>query len=90
MSISSPIPGMPNGKPAGERCRHLDFENRCALYGKPERPEVCSRLQPLKEMCGDSFDEAFAYLQWLERVTSEDAPRTRVLVEKKLDSRDSV
>ncbi|MFC0402948.1 YkgJ family cysteine cluster protein [Paraburkholderia rhizosphaerae] len=37
-SISSPIPGMPDGKPAGVRCVQLGDDLRCAIFGKPERP----------------------------------------------------
>lgn len=68
-SISSPIPGMPNGKPAGVCCIHLTRDHRCALFGKPERPEVCNRLQPSEEMCGHSTKEAFIRLTYLERAT---------------------
>ena len=35
LSISSPIPGMPNGKPAGVRCVQLTPDNRCLLFGQP-------------------------------------------------------
>ena len=28
-SINEPLPGMPQGKPAGVRCVHLDDEMRC-------------------------------------------------------------
>ena len=73
LSISSPIPGMPEGKPAGVRCVQLDDQNRCKLFGLPERPEVCVRLQPNPEMCGTSAEEALAYLTWLEAVTAPDA-----------------
>lgn len=69
ISISSPIPGMPEGKPAGVRCVQLTPDNRCRLFGLPERPEVCRRLHPSEEMCGRSFDEAYAYLSELERLT---------------------
>ena len=69
-SISSQLPGMPNGKPAGVRCIHLTSDNRCALFGKPERPEVCVRLRPSEEMCGHSAQEALVYLTFLERVTA--------------------
>ncbi|CAH2808508.1 MAG: UPF0153 protein YeiW [uncultured Paraburkholderia sp.] len=51
-SISSPIPGMPNGKPAGVRCVQLGDDLRCAIFGQPERPACCSGLQPQAEMCG--------------------------------------
>ncbi|HZW51442.1 MAG TPA: YkgJ family cysteine cluster protein [Rudaea sp.] len=65
-SISSPIPGMPNGKPAGVRCIQLDESNRCQLFGKPERPQVCRRLKPKPAMCGANRDEALAILTRLE------------------------
>jgi uncharacterized protein len=69
LSISSPIPGMPNGKPAGVRCVQLTPDNRCLLFGQPERPTVCVRLRPSVEMCGQTADEAYAYLTELERLT---------------------
>ncbi len=70
LSISSAIPGMPGGKPAGVRCIQLTRDNRCKLFGKPERPEVCNRLRPSEEMCGHSRQEAFARLTFLERATA--------------------
>ncbi|RZJ01105.1 MAG: YkgJ family cysteine cluster protein, partial [Rubrivivax sp.] len=51
-SISSPIPGMPQGKPAGVRCVQLDADNRCRLFDQPTRPAVCGGLKPSLEMCG--------------------------------------
>ena len=68
-SISSPIPGMPDGKPAGVRCVQLTGDYRCALFGKPERPEVCRRLRPTREMCGANRAEAMAVLSALEMAT---------------------
>ena len=68
-SISTPIPGMPGGKPAGVRCLQLSDENRCLLYGKPERPAVCSGLKPSTQMCGSSREEAMRYLRNLEELT---------------------
>ncbi len=68
-SISSPIPGMPHGKPAGVRCVQLTADNRCTLYGKPERPAVCVRLQPHPDMCGNSVAEAMLLLSALELAT---------------------
>jgi Fe-S-cluster containining protein len=65
-SISSAIPGMPNGKPAGVRCIQLDNANRCKIFGKPERPAVCARLRPSPAMCGDSRDMAISFLSELE------------------------
>lgn len=68
-SISSPIPGMPDGKPAGVRCVQLDEHNRCRLFGQPERPLVCRSLAPSAEMCGSSDQEALVRLSVLERLT---------------------
>lgn len=69
-SISSPIPGMPDGKPAGIRCVQLDDLNRCRLFDRPERPEVCRRLRPEPAMCGSSREEAMRILASLESATS--------------------
>lgn len=68
-SISSPIPGMPHGKPAGVRCVQLDDANRCRIFGSPERPAVCGGLKPATEMCGDSPSHAMRYLERLEKLT---------------------
>ncbi|MCP1372774.1 YkgJ family cysteine cluster protein [Dyella lutea] len=68
-SISSPIPGMPNGKPAGVRCVQLDEANRCRLFGRPERPAVCASLRPEPAMCGDDRDHAMRWLTRLEAAT---------------------
>jgi len=68
-SISSPIPGMPHGKPAGIPCVQLLPDYRCALFGRPERPAVCASLRPTDEMCGANRIEALAYLTALERAT---------------------
>jgi hypothetical protein len=69
-SISSPIPGMPNGKPAGVRCVQLDDHNRCRIFGHPERPAVCGSLQPSTEMCGTSREQALVWLTRLDQLTS--------------------
>jgi hypothetical protein len=69
-SISSPIPGMPEGKPAGVRCVQLTDDNRCKLFGRPERPPVCVSLRPNGEMCGNSDAEALHFLAKLERATT--------------------
>ncbi|MBE5317015.1 MAG: YkgJ family cysteine cluster protein [Xanthomonadales bacterium] len=68
-SISSPIPGMPQGKPAGVRCVQLDDLNRCRIFGRPERPAVCSALKPEPAMCGADAAEALAWLARLEQAT---------------------
>lgn len=69
-SISSPIPGLPNGKAAGERCPHLTAEFLCAIFGRPERPAVCSGFSADPEVCGSSREEAIRLLGWLEQATA--------------------
>ncbi len=69
-SINSPIPGMPQGKPPGVRCIQLDDSNRCVIFGKPERPAFCIGLQPSMEMCGNTQEQAIAWLTRLERLTA--------------------
>ncbi len=68
-SISSPIPGMPEGKPAGVRCIQLDEQNRCKIFGLPTRPAVCSSLMPEASMCGDNRQQAMTSLTALEHST---------------------
>lgn len=68
-SISSPIPGMPAGKPAGVRCAQLTDDNACAIFGQPERPAVCVRLRPTEDMCRASAEQALAHLTALEEAT---------------------
>jgi hypothetical protein len=65
-SITSSIPGMPRGKPAGVRCVQLDADQRCRIFGRPERPVVCRSLKPSVEMCGDSREHALTWLNRLE------------------------
>ena len=74
-SISSPIPGMPSGKPAGVPCIQLDEQLRCKIFGQPERPAVCGQLQGSVEMCGPLDDQgqfARIYLTRLEQLTRPD------------------
>jgi len=68
-SISSSIPGMPQGKPAGQRCIQLTEDNRCKLYGHQERPLICVNFQASEECCGSNEAEAMQLLQALEYLT---------------------
>lgn len=71
-SISSPIPGMPQGKPAGVPCVQLNDQQRCRIFGQAERPAVCSQLMPSLEMCGAHDDHgvhALVFLARLEELT---------------------
>ncbi|HBJ68085.1 YkgJ family cysteine cluster protein [Alcaligenes phenolicus] len=69
-SISSPIPGMPHGKPAGVPCVQLDEQLRCRIFGQPERPACCSGLQASSEMCGEKREDALIWLTELETLTA--------------------
>lgn len=69
-SISGPIPGMPEGKPANTRCVQLSDTNLCMIFGSPLRPKVCSGLQPTAEMCGSTRQQAITYLLELEALTA--------------------
>jgi uncharacterized protein len=69
-SITSPIPGMPEGKPAGMPCVQLDDAYRCRLFGRPERPAFCRSLRPSAEMCRGSRQQALDGLAELEALTA--------------------
>ncbi|WP_456296955.1 YkgJ family cysteine cluster protein [Vibrio sp. AK197] len=68
-SISSAIPGMPNGKPAGQRCIQLDDNNLCQLFGHPDRPKVCADFKPCPSICGTSNQQALTIITELEQLT---------------------
>lgn len=68
LSISSPIPGMPAGKPAGVRCVNLLEDNSCRVYAG--RPVVCRNHRPSDETCGGNFEDAMARLRLLEELTA--------------------
>ena len=70
ISISSPIPGMPDGKAAGEPCVQLDGDGLCRLFGDPARPAVCGNLQARPDLCGADHREAFALIEAWERATA--------------------
>lgn len=65
---------MLNGKPAGVRCVQLTEDNRCAVFGKPERPAFCGGLRPSEEMCGETRTHAMQWLERLERATAPNSP----------------
>ena len=69
ISISSAIPGMPNGKKAGERCIHLK-DSLCSLFGSAIRPQVCSSFQANADICGSNYEESAKKIQWYEKQTS--------------------
>lgn len=71
LSISSPIPGMAEGKPAGVRCIQLDETNRCRIFERPERPRVCGAFAADYEFCGDTHQQALELIAQLEQYTAD-------------------
>ena len=74
-SISSAIPDMPHGKPAGVSCVQLDERGLCRIFNDPRRLKVCGSLQPSAAMCREFNDvaapreHALRYLSELEQLT---------------------
>lgn len=68
-SITSAIPGMPNGKKPGQRCIQLGIDNLCKIFGMPERPKVCADFGAESWVCGETDEEALIILTDLERDT---------------------
>jgi hypothetical protein len=61
---------MPDGKPAGVRCIHLNAEFLCAIFGRPERPAVCGGFKAEEQLCADDRESAIRMLGWLEQATA--------------------
>lgn len=70
LSISSPLPGMPDGKPAGQHCVNLDKTTlHCRVWGTDAYPKVCREFLPSHENCGDNQQQALANLTFFEIAT---------------------
>ncbi|MCQ2228002.1 MAG: YkgJ family cysteine cluster protein [Bacteroidales bacterium] len=65
-SISSPIPGLPNGKSGGFPCPHLTDDGLCAIFLSPDRPKVCDGFRADTLVCGSCRREALKILGDLE------------------------
>ena len=65
-SIRQPFYGMPEGKPAGVPCVHLDEAYRCQLFGDPRRPTLCEDFAAEPSICGSHRDDALATISVLE------------------------
>ncbi|MCX6230294.1 MAG: YkgJ family cysteine cluster protein [Bacteroidetes bacterium] len=66
-SISSPIPGMPDGKPANVRCAQLSEDLLCMVFDKSSRPKVCINFKFDACICGNSQSEAMRIMNELEK-----------------------
>ncbi len=69
-SISTPFLGYPNGKPAGEPCKHLNQDYQCLLFDSEQRPAVCGDFPAELETCGSSRAYALERLVYLEAATA--------------------
>lgn len=70
-SIVSPLPGMPNGKPAGKACVNLDPVTRtCRIWGDDNYPDVCRQFQASSEHCGETAEQALELLDHWEQLTN--------------------
>lgn len=65
-SINSPLPGMPNGKPAGMHCLHLSDDYLCNIFTHPERPSLCDEFKASVDVCGSNRKEALQLISILE------------------------
>ncbi len=75
ISISSAIPGHPNGKAAGIICSNLDLNSYlCKIWNTPEYPTVCKNFKAESQMCGNSRQEALVNLKTLEEATRPLSP----------------
>ena len=63
---------MPEGKPAGVRCVHLDDAMGCRLFGDSRRPALCDDFKAEVAFCGNSREQALQNLNILE---GQSAPR---------------
>ena len=70
-SINSPLPGMPQGKPAGVACVNLDNETgECRIWGTDQYPAFCRRFKADESVCGESREQALEQLHRLEIITA--------------------
>ena len=57
---------MPEGKPAGVACVHLDERMACTLINDPRRPALCADFTAEFMVCGTNRAEALVRLAQLE------------------------
>jgi hypothetical protein len=69
-SLNRPYFGMPNGKPAGQKCIHLDPEQwSCKIWGSENFPSACKNFKAEMDVCGNNRTEALELITWLEEQT---------------------
>lgn len=73
-SISGAFYGMPDGKPAGVACVHLDAHWRCQVFGDPRRPALCDAFAAEPAVCGSTRKQAIMLIAALEIASAPTAP----------------
>lgn len=68
ISISSPLPGHPQGKPAGVRCQNLTPDQLCGAW-QTDLPDICQRFSAVEWLCGQSYEEAVRLIRQAETGT---------------------
>jgi Fe-S-cluster containining protein len=70
-SISSPLPGMPDGKPSGVVCANLAPDTHlCRVWNTEDYPQVCRDFPARRDACGSTPEEALLLLRELEQRTT--------------------
>ena len=69
-SINQAFHGMPEGKPAGVPCVHLDEHMACRIFDDPRRPALCDEFKAEPAVCGDSREQALVIIEELELMSS--------------------
>ena len=72
-SITGAFYGMPDGKPAGVACVHLDAYWRCGLFDDHRRPALCEAFAAEPALCGDNRQQAMTLIAALEIATAPTA-----------------
>ncbi|MFT7559176.1 MAG: hypothetical protein ACI93R_001081 [Flavobacteriales bacterium] len=66
-SITQAIPGMPDGKKAGEYCINLDINTlACRIWGSEEYPDLCRKFLPCELFCGTNQSQALSIIARVE------------------------
>lgn len=65
-AINQPFYGMPNGKPAGVACVHLNRQMQCELFTDTRRPKVCASFQSEVSFCAENRHQALRIMLAME------------------------
>jgi Fe-S-cluster containining protein len=66
-SINHPLPGMPEGKPAGVACFNLNLNDyTCSIWDSEQYPLTCQQFLPAADSCGENREEAIRLIGEME------------------------